>query len=192
MINKKNELGKHPHELGKKDAIHVAIVSVRAARPIEPGERCGLNERQEAVPDRKGPGVADPFLKSRIMVGENFWLVLAQDQVPNVQHVWEHPDVDFSPPTEGVKKNPHLEEHAEALGITYEQLMEACSEAVNTYQRVPYPGNKTEEEIEENYDKYDIFCEWADEVGYEFENMGTSCCPEYDYPDTLFVFEDDT
>lgn len=30
MINKKNLLGKQPFELGVKDAIHTAIVSVRA------------------------------------------------------------------------------------------------------------------------------------------------------------------
>lgn len=30
MINKKNLLGKTPDELGAKDAIHVAIVAVRA------------------------------------------------------------------------------------------------------------------------------------------------------------------
>lgn len=38
-------------------------------------------------------------------------------------------------------------------------------------------------------DIYDIFSEWTDESGFEFENQGTACCPEYYNPRGLFVFE---
>lgn len=188
MINKKNVLGKAPFDLGEKDAIHVGIVSVRAGAPIHPGQKCSLNDRREAVPNSDGIGVADPFLKSKIAKGQNFWLLISQDKIPNVRHTWELPNVDFSAPTVAVQKNKWLERHAKELHITYEQLMDACAEAVNTWKGVPYPGDLTEEQFEDVYDKYDIFSEWADEVDYKFDNVGTMCCPEYEYPDVLFTF----
>ena len=184
MINKKNVLGKTPEELGTKDAIHVAIVSVRAARPISPGERVGLNKLREAEPQVKGCGVADPFLKKNIQSGDTFWLLLCQDEVPNVQHVWEHPSVDFTPPSEPMKRNKLLEKHAVEMGVTYEQLMAAIATVVATNEPAGYLGTKTAEELEDaQIDLYDMWSEWGSETGYEFENQGTECCPEYDYPE---------
>lgn len=190
MINKKNVLGKAPFDLGDKDAVHVAIVAVRAGKVIRPGQRCGLNERKEAVPDSKGCGVADPFLNRKLMVGEKFWLLLNQAEVPNVQHVWEHPELDFAPPTEPPQENRYLKRWADELGVTYEQLIDACNKAVDTWEGVPYPGTKTEEELEDViYDaRWEVFAEWAEETGYEFENIGSACCPEYHMPEELFTF----
>lgn len=186
VINKKNVLGKHPLELGVKDAIHTAIVSVRAGASIKPGQRVGMNEYHEAVPNSKGPGIADPFLRETIMSGQHFQLMLDQDQVPNVQHQWDH-EVDFSPPTREPVKNKYLASYAEEAGVTYEQLMDACAKVVKTSKAVPYPGTKTQDEIED-LELYDLWSEWADETGYEFENHGSACCPEYDYPKQLFRF----
>jgi hypothetical protein len=185
MINKKNVLGKPPHELGTKDAIHTAIVSVRAATLIKPGQRCGLNEHREAVPDAKGPGVADPFLKCHISRGEVFWLMLNQEEIPNVHHVWEHPTVDFSPPAREVKLNPVLAGIASDFGVTYQQLMDAAAHVVEKESSAPYQGTKTAEEVEtalEELSGYELWSEWADETGFEFADEGTACCPEPVYP----------
>ena len=54
MINKKNVLGKRPQEFGVKDAVHVAIVSVHAGRPIQPGQRVG--QRREIMFRRLASG----------------------------------------------------------------------------------------------------------------------------------------
>jgi hypothetical protein len=190
VINKKNLLGKAPSDLGVKDAIHVAIVAVRAGKPTKPGERCKLNEHREAVPDEKGVGVADPFLKSNVPVGKKFWLLLAQDQVPNVQHTWEHPKVSFAPPEREPEQNSYLLGYAKDLGLTYEQLMEACEFAVENEHFAPYYGTLSPEDLEKAWEKdvdiYDIWSNWADQSGHEFENTGTECCPEYQYPDQLF------
>ncbi len=186
MINKKNLLGKRPEELGAKDAIHTAIVAVRAGGPIEPGQRCGLNEFREAIPNPKGPGVADPFVKGTIMTGQSFWLLLAQDEVPNVQHVWQHPDLDFSPPTRETVKNELLEEIAGTLRVTYEQLMAACAHAAENNDPATYPGTLSEEELDEAWvrvDTYDLWAQWSEEASFEFENEGSACCPEYCYPE---------
>jgi hypothetical protein len=188
MINKKNLLGKTPHDLNEKDAIHVAIVSVRAACAIEPGTKCGLNQFKEAIPDSKGVGIADPWRRHTITRGETFWLLLNQDEVPNVKHVWEHPTAEFGVPTRDVLLNAILLDYANYLGITYKQLMDACEKVVESGRAVKYPGNKTAEEREEAYiDKWQLWAEWAGETNYEFPNMGTECCPEYEYPQELFT-----
>lgn len=187
MINKKNLLGKRPFDLGVKDAIHTAIVSVRAGGPIEPGTRCGLNEFNEAIPDAKGCGVADPFLDEITATGQNFWLLLDQDEVPNVTHHWEHPTVKFDPPTREVNRNKYLLRFADDYGVTYEQLMDACASVVKHDKPVKYPGTKTPDEVLD-FEYGDLWCEWRYESGYEFENAGTECCPEYRYPDCS-VFE---
>ena len=53
---------------------------------------------------------------------------------------------------------------------------------VGATQTVPYPGKKSAEEVED-VECYDVWSEWADETGHEFENDGSDCCPEYAYPD---------
>lgn len=185
MINKKNVLGKTPYELGLKDAVHVGIVAVRAGQPIAPGQRCTLNEYREAIPSESGEGVADPF-GGRISTGQAFWLLMCQDQLPNVQHVWDHPTMDFSPPSRETVKNRYLVDYAEGLGVTYEQLLAACAYVVENEEPAAYPGTKTGEEFEKalnGVDDYDLWYEWSNESGYEFENDGTECCPEYRYPE---------
>ncbi len=192
MINKKNLLGKKPEQLGTKDAIHTAIVAVRAASAINPGERCKLNEHREAVPDSKGCGCADPFLKSTIMRGDFFWLLLCQDEVPNVQHVWDHPDVDFSPPTREVERNRTIKKYADEYQVTYEQVMEAADFVVEHDKPATYPGELNAEDLEsvnEDLDQYDFWAEWSDEANHEFENEGSACCPEYRYPDVIGLFK---
>ena len=193
MINKKNLLGKEPAELGDKDAIHVAIVAVRAATPINPGQKCSINEFGEAVSDNgRGVGVADPFLKQAIAKGQSFWLLLNGTEVPNVKHTWEHPKIAFGPPTREVKLNKTLLANAEDLGLTYQQLMDACQKCVDTNSPVEYEGTKTAEELSEDVfvDSYEIWSEWCEETGYDdFPDYGTDCCPEIEYPNALFTFE---
>lgn len=182
MINKKNLLGKSPFELGDKDAIHVAIVSVRAGEGIAPGSKCKLNADREAVCDAIGVGVADPFLKQTILKGESFWLLLNQDEIPNVRHQWDHPTVDFSPPTIEVKRNKYIQEFADLFGVTYQQIMDAGAFVVEHDKPAPYPGTKDISDV--YFDSYDFWPEWSGETLYEFANHGSECCPEYSYPET--------
>jgi hypothetical protein len=193
VINKKNLLHLPPDDIAIKDAIHVAIVSVRAAQLIEPGQRCGLNQYNEAVPDSKGPGVANPFAKQRYVRGEVLWLLMDQKEIPNVQHMWAHPTIAFDAPTRLVKGNSTIEHYANAFGVTYEQLMEACENVVEGKSTV-YRGTKTEDEVEEvQGDCYDLWSEWSSETGHEFEDYGSACCPEYQYPEMpLFTVADDS
>ena len=198
MINKKNVLGKTPQELGEKDAIHVAIVAVRADGVIHAGARVGMNEFGEAFEtyrsDKKvGVGVADPFRKNKIIAtGEVFWLLIDQADVPNVQHVWEHPKVSFGIPTKEVKYNSYIKEDADSLGLTYQELMDAAAKLVYEDKQSEYKGSLTSDELEEIMEDFEwgeFWDNWSDETGHEFENYGSSCCPEYYHPeDALFPY----
>ena len=189
MINKKQFLGHAPIALGQRDAIHVAIVAVRAGKPIKPGQRCKMNEFGEAIPG-DGPGVADPYRKSIITTGQPFWLLLNPTEVSSVSHTWEHPDIPFAEPVREAVRNKYIEQYASEYGVTYEQLMDACASVIATDESVTQPGDKTEDGLEEISENGcdDIWSEWSDETGHEFSNQGTECCPEYDYPESpLFV-----
>ena len=189
MINKKKFLGKNPDELGVKDAIHVAIVSCIAGQAIKGGGRVMLNKDGQAINAscNSGFGVADPFI-GQIARGEHFWAMVDPQEVATVAHTWDHP-VQFTASPAPVKKNACLDEVATLLGVTYEQLMHACGSYVRTDRKAPYPGNLTvdagEEIIEKEIEISDMWYEWANESGYEFENMGSECCPEYEYPDDV-------
>jgi hypothetical protein len=192
MINKKNVLGQHPYELGTKDAVHVAIVAVRAACPIAPGQRCGLNNDQEAIPDGDGPGIADPFRAKTIMTGDSFWLVLNQDAVPNVQHVWDHPTIDFSAPTKPARRDPVIQMWADKFQITYESIMERAQECVDEWKPVEYRGTLVGDDLEAakqefGNNEWEFWSSWNDEMGGDaLPNEGSVCCPELTFPSRLF------
>lgn len=193
MINKKNLLGKIPEEVGVKDAIHTAIVSVRAGCPISPGSRVKMNDNGEAVPG-DGPGVADPFLKRHIRTGDLFWLLMDLVEVPNVQHTWDLPKYNFIPKNP-VRRNYTIQAYADELKITYEQFMDALEKFNSTEKQISYPGTLSEDELDEvmeNIERYDLWSEWSHESGYEFYNTGSSCCPEYVYPSVRMFYYDKT
>lgn len=192
MINKKNKLGKAPLDLGVKDAIHIAIASVRAGSYLNPGDPVKINEFGEGVKSSKkdSVGVVDPFLKGGIQRGQNFWILLSQTEIPNVQHVWEHPECSFEPPTRESVYNKWIQGIADDLGISYQELMDAARNFINSDEQDKLKINKTQEEIEEieSDGYYDFWSEWVEETGYDgFENYGSDCCPEFNYPEGLPV-----
>lgn len=186
MINKKIVLGKNPKELGVKDAVHVAIVSVRAAHAMNPGTKCTINDNGEACSaGNKGVGIADPFLKSIIKTGQNFNLLLNPDEVDNVQHIWDHNKFTFDAPAKPVELNNELVEIADKFGVTYNQLLEAMDFVVENDTPAKYPGKKTQDEldiVQDDIYNWDLWSAYSDETLHEFDNIGTECCPEMAYP----------
>ena len=188
-INKKNLLGKNPIDVGIKDAVHVAIVSLVAGSAIPCGCRIKLNCDNQAIPARDGDkasfGVASPW-SGRIARGERFWGLMDPDSVAAVEHTWDC-DIDFSVKSKPVTENSTIARYAKDCGVTYQEMLSACNSYVETDRKANYPGTLSEETVEEAVGGYfyDLWSEWAEETGYEFDNEGTECCPEYDYPDCL-------
>jgi hypothetical protein len=194
VINKRDLLSQPPIALGLKDAVHVAIASVRAAHRLSPGQKCSMNEHNEAIADRKGVGIVSPFIEGDIERGDSFWLLLYGKEIPKVEHHWEHPKFSFEAPKREIQLNEYLLRDAEKLGVTYQQLMDALEATIENWEsKTPYPGTLTEEEIKEywDYNRWEVWDAWGDEVGYEFENIGTACCPETEIPEgAIFTFEE--
>jgi hypothetical protein len=192
MINRKKFLGKAPDEAGVKDAIHNAIVSVVAGEALHGGGRIKLNDERLAVNARgkEGFGIADPF-RTTIARGDKLWVMLDPDSIDYVAHTWDN-GIDYSAPTKAVEKNRCIGLYAKEMGVSYEQLMDACSYHVasgcNKYHQ--YPGTLSEETVEDSsLDIDDLWYEWSEETGHEFENIGSACCAEYEYPGIPFEWK---
>ncbi len=71
----------------RRDAIHVAVVSVTATVRVHPGQAVGVDGNHSDTP----VGIVDPFLKVAVFPGERFWLFLYPRTVTSLRHVWSHP-----------------------------------------------------------------------------------------------------
>lgn len=152
-----------------------------------------MNEFNEAVSDSNGFAAVDPFRKSDVTRGDVFWGLLDQREVPNVRHEWDHPEINEFIPARETQKNRYLDKCAEKLKMPYADLMSAISMMVND-ETPKYTESLTKAELDKllsdyEIEDYEVFSEWAGETGHEFENEGSACCPEYDYPDFRFSFE---
>lgn len=74
-----------------KDAIHCAIMPVVAAEKIPAGAHIGLSNDGKACRGTTHLGVADPFLKTKILAGDTFWMFMYPNTVANLRHEWDHP-----------------------------------------------------------------------------------------------------
>lgn len=124
-----------------RDAVHVAVVPIRANRVLKPGERVGVLEGGELATndlDRVEPiGVVDPFLKAPVEVDQRFYLFLYPGSAIGLRHVYRHPVLDHeeirretmeklnAPSVEYIRKC------AAVIDMTYGDLVEALSKWVN-------------------------------------------------------------
>lgn len=86
------ELGKIITGQAFRDAVHVAIMPVKAAQPLCPGWHVGIDERGNATTYTEKPiGIVDPFLPVLVQPGETFYLCLYPNTITSLRHVWTHP-----------------------------------------------------------------------------------------------------
>lgn len=130
------KLGQLIGEGEKRDAIHVAIAPVVAAEPLAPGDHIGFvqgEEGNERVQRRLSGalGIVDPFLTSRVMPGERFYMFLYPQSITALRHEWTHPIFDAFAVALAAKPNAvHMSEsetwlraHADRLDLTYNAMM---------------------------------------------------------------------
>ena len=89
-------LGKIHRKKEKRDAIHLAVLPVRAGMQLFPGQIIRIDDG-EAYLDSAGLGIVDPFLTKEIDEGEKFWMVLKPRLISSLRHVWSHPAFDDEP-----------------------------------------------------------------------------------------------
>lgn len=83
-------------DVGGRDAVHVAVLAVRASQKLEPGQPVGLRSSTEgehlALKKINPIGIVDPFLDRNVQIGERFWLYLFPRTITSLRHNWTHPD----------------------------------------------------------------------------------------------------
>lgn len=95
------KIGQIIKEPQSRDAVHMAIVPVKAGQLLSPGNHVGLIDGY-AVPlhtslgtkrrSLKLIGVVDPFLTNVVGKGDKFWLFLYPGSITSLRHAWTHPE----------------------------------------------------------------------------------------------------
>lgn len=87
------ELITEPGEQNQRDAIHIAVVPIKAVTDLLPGQHVGVSADGKSSVTGSGlpVGIVDPFLLTGPREGDTFWLFLYQGQVTTLRHEWTHP-----------------------------------------------------------------------------------------------------
>jgi hypothetical protein len=83
-------LGVSPPANADRDAIHVAVIPMRAAELLRPGQRVGIVGDQLAGPSADVVGIVDPYLVDVVPKDGWFWLALLPGTVQGMRHHWQH------------------------------------------------------------------------------------------------------
>jgi hypothetical protein len=119
----------------KRDAIHLAVIPVEAGEHLPYGARVGLRDGKAFIAGYDGSGrdtslgIVDPFLRTDVKPGQNFWLVIYPRVITSLRHVWTHPELPDEPSatrTPGRDASEQwLRNRADSLGISYEEILTA-------------------------------------------------------------------
>lgn len=115
----------------KRDAIHIAVLSMTADHIHAPGAHVGI-----VAPGRFGAsanpiGIVDPFLKTYVERGQKCWVMLYPGQVTSLRHVWTHPALgdDEVPKAADVDPNEDVQEQLTILRGENDRLERELAEA---------------------------------------------------------------
>lgn len=86
-------VGQTPHDHAQRDAVHFAVIPVKASEYLYPGTRVRLLLDGTAVNhgNSEPVGIVDPFRVVPVEGGEQFWLFLMPNTIRSLRHDWEHP-----------------------------------------------------------------------------------------------------
>lgn len=119
-------------DIGKRDAIHLAVQSAVAAHTLRPGEDVGFVEGGVGL-CQKPVGIVDPFLRSPVQKGDRFWLIVYPRKITSLRHVWEHPDFAASDAVKTAAMSDSevwLRHYASNIPVHYEHLLERAADYV--------------------------------------------------------------
>ena len=75
----------------ERDATHIAVLPVVAAENLRAGVHVGLSRKGEACQSAEHIGIVDPFLKTKVLQGDKFWLFMYPNTITGLRHEWTHP-----------------------------------------------------------------------------------------------------
>jgi len=128
-------LGQRLGHTGVRDAVHVPIISAKAAHELRPGQHVILNADgsvSSCLTENTSLGVVDPYINGIIKPGDSVWVFVRPGSISTLTHHWTHPKVvditEVVPDKE--KARIRLQEFAEnELGVTLDRMLsaiEAC------------------------------------------------------------------
>lgn len=80
----------------ERDAIHIAVVPVKAGAKLAPGTKVKLQNTVDPIVVAAGKrhpsvGVIDPYLDAPVQAGQQCWLYLNPGSITSLRHAWSHP-----------------------------------------------------------------------------------------------------
>ncbi len=76
---------------GDRDAVHIAVLPVKAHKELRPGEDIGYDNGKTS--SENPIGIVDPFLKRIVREGDMFFMMLYPNTITSLRHNWTHPAV---------------------------------------------------------------------------------------------------
>jgi hypothetical protein len=139
MNDTQSKIGKLLDEGEQRDAIHVAVAPVVAARRLAPGQHVGLANDGRADSLVKSVsdlvGIVDPFLPAPVFENERCWLFLYPQTVTDMRHHWQHPSfqhpVALAAPLMSDDES-WLRNMADSVGISYQRLLSSAEQWVES------------------------------------------------------------
>jgi len=126
----------------RRDAIHLAVEPVIAGENLKASDRIFLGDDGKAYKahgNTKALGIVDPFITTKVRVGERFWLVVMPRMITSLRHVWTHPDfADTADITKEDKDTAQVQRSkayianlADSVGISYQRLIDGAEDWVH-------------------------------------------------------------
>ena len=150
------ELITEPGEQNQRDAIHIAIVPIKARNNLQPGQRVGVTPDGEWAGTPGGlfseaVGIVDPYMEQRVLGGQTFWLCLFQGSVHTLRHEWTHPcfpgTVSDKPRISGEQMMAEQRVRAfvaqECSWRTYEEFLDEAKDAVSMGHGIQMGNNES-------------------------------------------------
>jgi hypothetical protein len=106
----------------KRDAIHLAVIPVKAGAVLRAGMYINSKDGV-AEPAANGLGIVDPFLQGEVKEGQMFWMVLRPRLIKSLRHVWSHPSF---PDETGTHAEDYVSPEKAAAREAIERIAAAC------------------------------------------------------------------
>lgn len=139
-------------DLPLRDAVHIAVASVKAVEQLNPGQHVGVQLGEAASWYKPHIGIVDPFRRVSIEAGERFLICLYPDSVTGMVHHWVHPNFVESDTTISRQiAYEELDRKAKSLS-PYWDRNSLIDLATNFWQQGQfYCGNYEEYDFQEHY-----------------------------------------